>query len=75
MLVFQVSTYVGEHLGKKVADGVKKMDNTGIEGHFKKAFHSTAEELKRSGIEASESGTTAVTALRKGNCLCALDSN
>jgi len=64
-----VSTYVGEHLGKKVADGVKKMDNTGIEGHFKKAFHTTAEELKRSGIEASESGTTAVTALRKGNDL------
>lgn len=65
----QVSGYVGEHLGKKVATGSNSTDSSAVEQHFRKAFQSTAEELKRSGIEASESGTTAVTALRKGNDL------
>ena len=61
-----MSGYVGEHLGKKVATGSNSTDSSAVEQHFRKAFQSTAEELKRSGIEASESGTTAVTALRKG---------
>ena len=37
-----------------------------MENEFKKAFKSTAEELKKSGIQASESGTTAVAAVRRG---------
>lgn len=65
----QVSGYVGTQLGKKIANATKTVDRGQVEQDFQKAFHSTAEELRRSGIEANESGTTAVTALKRGNQL------
>lgn len=65
----QVSGYVGNHLGKKIAAARNSTELAQIEQDFQSAFKSTAEELKRSGIEANESGTTAVTALRRGDNL------
>ena len=65
----QVSGYVGNHLGKKIANSRNSTEVAEIEQNFKSAFKSTADELKRSGIEANESGTTAVTALRRGDNL------
>eukprot|EP00656_Telonema_subtile_P006410 TRINITY_DN12960_c0_g1_i3.p1 TRINITY_DN12960_c0_g1~~TRINITY_DN12960_c0_g1_i3.p1 ORF type:complete len:392 (+),score=98.72 TRINITY_DN12960_c0_g1_i3:493-1668(+) len=65
-----VSGFVGDTLGKKVLAQARNATESGeVERSFHKAFRATADELKRSGIEAQESGTTAVTALRKGNDL------
>lgn len=62
----RVSGFVGETLGRKVLAQAKNCTED-MQSGFHQAFKATAEELKRSGIEAQESGTTAVTALRKGN--------
>eukprot|EP00736_Rhodelphis_marinus_P010747 Rmarinus@m.13799 len=60
----EVSTFVKKHLPAEVL----KSQSDGVEEAFRRAYRITHDELsKRSGIDCSESGSTAVTALRRGD--------
>lgn len=64
----EVSTFLRNKLGPKGWQAANT-DKTEVENTLAKRFSETADELRRSGIECSESGSTAVTALKRGNDL------
>jgi len=65
----EVSAFLRNKLGPKAWQSASNGEGSEVENLLKKKFSETAEELRRSGIEVSESGSTAVTVLRKGNNL------
>jgi len=66
----EVSAFLRNKLGPKTWQAVAGSDGNGeVEGVLRKKFSEVSEELRRSGIEVTESGSTAVTALKKGNNL------
>jgi len=64
----EVSNFLRNKLGPKIWQATSN-DKCHITDTLMKKFSETAEELRHSGIEVAESGSTAITAMKKGHDL------
>eukprot|EP00048_Salpingoeca_helianthica_P024506 m.32877 g.32877 ORF g.32877 m.32877 type:complete len:267 (+) comp9430_c0_seq2:29-829(+) len=66
-LTAQVSSFVKDHLGRKLVSSHRTLPHRPASESLEQSFVETASALQGTGIDARQSGTTAVTLLRRGD--------
>lgn len=63
----QVSSFVKDHLGRKLVSAHRKLPHRPASESLEQSFEDTAAALQGTAIDSRQSGTTAVTLMRRGD--------